>query len=162
MTSKTIFLVMAIAATLVLGTFSGNSAFAVESGEHLNIQSKGTATCTPPSGGICGEGNMKSKVQLLVQETDENTATGIGKAKISLQIEDEKILLKGKSLSFGANLGTFHLIVQGPLKAPNGSTWQLNMVIENVDPEANTGNYFTTLTAPNGNNIYMVDATTSE
>ena len=83
---------MAIAATLVLGTFVlGNTAFAVEPGDQFKIKTKkGLATCTIPGEESCGEGKAKAQFRLLAINVEEGSASGDAQGQISLDFNRTK------------------------------------------------------------------------
>jgi hypothetical protein len=69
---------------------------------------------------------------------------------MALTIESNGVQLKGNTLGFVYDDSNRVIEIQGKLKAFNDNTWQMNMVIDEIDFETNSGNCNTTLTSPNG------------
>ena len=103
----------------------------------IKIVSKGPATCETPIGADCGSGLLKSKVQLLEQETTGDFSTGIGEIRTTMNIiaegvRDIELEFRSKSLSYQYDgLGNV-ISIQGSVKASNGSTWQLEMNVKDL------------------------------
>ena len=148
--------VMAITAILVLSTFAlANTADAfIQPSSSSRITSIGPASCETPTDGDCGQGLLKSKVQLLGQEINGDFSTGIGKIKMVLNIHQMGGLeLSSKSLSYTYDAVGNVISISGHVKASNGSIWQMSMIVNDIVVAENTGNCETTLTAPSGSII---------
>lgn len=83
-------LVMALAATLILSAFTlVNTADAFvnpNDTDKFKITSKGNVACIDSFGDDCGTGKQKSRIQLAITQVDEDSFSGVGKAKISMKI----------------------------------------------------------------------------
>jgi len=82
-------LIMAMTATLILGTFamaSNAEGVFIEIYEGITIKTNtGTAICTTPEGESCGVGTAKARFQQLVTNVNENgDATGIARGEIRI------------------------------------------------------------------------------
>lgn len=157
-----LILVMGLTATLILSTFTlGNTADAFvnpNDTDKFKITSKGNVACTNSFGDDCGTGKQKSRIQLVITQVDEDSFSGVGKTKISMKIHQMGglELIKGETLAFAYVPNGAHMVISGPLKASNGSTWQFDMNITDVSETKNDrfqGECASTLTAPNGTTI---------
>ena len=149
MTTKTI-MVMAITATLILGTFSMSSAFAVEPGDQITVESKGSVSCQINGDG-CGNGKIKTMASFLVFEGEDGQFTGFGNLQSSVKIPgvgNLRIISDGLPFAYVPNGA--HMEAQGDVIGKKGVTGQINLIITNMDFANETGECSTTLMISGG------------
>jgi len=129
---------------ITLGDASATHFRGVDASAEIKIKTKkATAECTEASGESCGEGKMKSKFRLLVQNVDGDTVTGIAKGKIQVKIVSDpgtgviKDQFRSNNLQFEMN--TLHgsdsqLRLTGIVKDKNGNNWDLVVTGGNITP----------------------------
>ena len=171
--TKTI-LIIAIAATLILGTFAlGNTASAVIS-ENPALQSKiitekSPATCTTEEGVSC-EGEARTKFYLSVTEVDENgIITGVADGKIKLGIKVTNpgdvsltniVLVNLDSLSFKFDLENKMLSMSGYFTDNKNKPYEFNAIgaVEKFDKKAAPINLTIHIVGENGIQIESTSA----
>ena len=122
----------------------------------FKVKFNGPATCNGSSGEDCGIAKVKGGMILEFGAVQPGTSKTYlqGKANINLNIHQMGGLeLKGDP---GKHLFKFNreeMIMSGPLSASNGSTWEFEMNISNIDLEGKTGDCSSTLTSPEGTMI---------
>lgn len=149
-------LVMALAATLVLSTFTlGNTAFAVEKKDKYKIALEGPASCTDSSDEDCGIAGIKGVMVLEFGAVQHGTSKTYlkGKANITINVEDNRLKLKGDPGKNTFQYNGEEIRMSGPLKASKGSIWDFEMRITNIDLESESGDCSSTLTSSGGTTI---------
>jgi len=85
-----LILAMAIAATLVLGTFAIGSAFAVERGDEISFKGKANKVVVDQASDYPSKAKAKAKIQFTVDQVQDSTYGGFGRLAVVIDFKGDQ------------------------------------------------------------------------